>query len=139
MQTDPTPPSHLRWRRIRWTLVLLGVLLPYVAQLGHARGWQLYMDSGWAGHLLLAGMGAVLWLPLWALTWCYQDTKSIWPPAVLGLGAAFWMHVSVDLTADAQAGLAVVMVPLLALVPLAVGALMGWGMDVRARRKARMQ
>ena len=135
MQSPSTSGAH-PWRRTRWALVLTGVLLPYVAQLGNGAGWQVYVDSGWQGNAFLLALGAVLWLPLLGLTWLYRFPASIWWPAVLGLGFAFWAHVSVDLSADAQAGLAVVMIPLLSLVPLAIGAVMGWGMDLRARRKA---
>lgn len=135
MQSPTTSGPH-PWRRTRWTLVVIGVLLPYVAQLGNGAGWQMYVDSGWQGNVFLLALGAVLWLPLLGLTCCYRYRSSIWWPAALGLGFAFWAHVSVDLSADAQAGLAVVMIPLLSLVPLSIGALIGWGMDLRARRKA---
>lgn len=140
MTSTPTLTSARHpWRRTRWLLVLLGVLLPYAAQLDNGNGLQVYTDSGWAGNLFLWGMGAVLWLPLLALTWLYRYPASIWWPAVMGLGFAFWLHLSVDFSADAQAGLAVVLIPLISLAPLAVGALIGWGMDVRARRKAAVQ
>lgn len=126
-----------QWRRVRWAVVLVGVGLPYAAQLGQA-GWQTYMDSGWQGQLFMAALGAVLWLPLLALTWLYRYPLSMLPPALLGLGFALWGHASVDLAADAQAALALIFIPLWALVPAAVGALMGAGMDLRARRKARV-
>ena len=136
MPASPHPARPHAWRRIRWLLVALGVLLPYVAQLGNGQGLQVYLDSGWQGNLFALAMGAVLWLPLLGLTWLYRFPKFIWWPAALGLGFAFWAHVSIDLAADAQAGLAVVMIPVLSLVPLAVGALIGWWQDARARRNA---
>ena len=136
MQIRANVQAIHRWRRTRWTLVLMGVLLPYVAQLGSDAGLQTYADIGWQGHLFLFAMSAVLWLPLLGLTWLYHHPKCIWWPAVLGLGFAFWAHVSVDLSEDAQAGLAVVMIPVLSLAPLAIGAVIGWALDRRARRNA---
>lgn len=139
-QEKRMPSSHTSsphpWRRTRWVLVLLGVALPYAAQWASGNGLQGYIDSGWQGNLFLLALGAVLWLPLLGLTWLYRFPSSIWWPAVLGLGFAFWAHASVDLSADAQAGLAVVLVPVLSLVPAAIGAVIGWAIDVRAKRKA---
>jgi len=133
-----TPINPHPWRRTRWLLVVLGVVLPYAAQLANGDGGNglAYLDSGWQGNAFVLALGAVLWLPLLGLTCLYRYPKSIVWPAVMGLGFAFWLHLSVDLSADAQAGLAVVMVPVLSLVPLAIGAVIGWGMDLRARRKA---
>lgn len=131
-------PQTLRWKCIRWAIAVVGVTLPYVAQWGQA-GWDIYWGSGWQGQLLIGAMGAVLWLPLLGLTWCYRYPLSMLPSALLGFGFALWGHVSVDLSADAQAALALVVIPVWALVPAAVGALMGWGLEVRARRKAAWQ
>lgn len=124
--------STAAWRRTRWLLVGLGVSLPYIARIGSAGD---YWSASWQAQLFLLAVGAVMWLPLLALTWLYRYRASMWPPALLGLGFAFWAHVSVDLQADAQAGIAVVMIPFLSLAPTAIGALMGWGLDWRLRRK----
>lgn len=131
MSTSTSPPFQRTWRMVRWGIVGLGVSLPYLAG-DAARYWH----YGLSANLFLLALGAILWLPLLGLTWLYRFPHAMWPAGILGLGFALWAHASVDRMADVQNGLAVVWIPLLALVPAAVGALMGWGLDIRARRKA---
>ncbi|HEY4663397.1 MAG TPA: hypothetical protein VIG85_00310 [Comamonas sp.] len=131
MPTSSSRPFQRTWRMVRLAIVGLGVFLPYLA--GDAAG---YWHYGLTANLFLFALGAVLWLPLLALTWLYRFPHAMWPSCILGLGFALWSHVSVDRVSDVQNGLAVVWIPLMALVPAAVGALMGWGLDIRARRKA---
>lgn len=121
--------------RARWMVVLVGILLPYLARLPHGLEWlQQYTGLGLAGWLFLGALNAIAWGAILLASLLYRRPLSLLVPAVLGFAFLAYAHHGLDLSADAQAGVALVFIPLYALVPIAVGAVIGYVVDRIARR-----
>jgi len=121
-------------RKARWFVALAGVLLPYVVRLPGGLDWlQQYTDVGPGGWLFLGAFNAIAWGAIVLASLFYRRPSSLLLPSVLGFGFLAYAHYSLDLSADAQAGVALVFIPIYALAPIAVGAVIGYVID-RARR-----
>jgi len=117
--------------------VIFGILLPYAARLPRGMDWlSQYIYPGLEGWLLFGAVNAIAWGALLAVSFLYQRPASLIAPAVLGYGFLAWAHFSLDLRADAQAAVALFFIPIYALVPIAVGAVVGWAVDRRLRRSS---
>jgi hypothetical protein len=124
-------------RKARIALVVFGILLPYSARLPRGIDWlSQYTDSGLQGVLLLGAANAIAWGALVAVSFVYQRPESLIAPAVLGYGFLAWAHFSLDLRADAQAAVALLFIPIYALVPIAVGSVVGYAVDRWLRRSS---
>ncbi|WP_426701385.1 hypothetical protein ACPPVV_18850 [Rhodanobacter sp. Col0626] len=122
-------------RNARFILVLVGVLLPYAARLPRGIGWlQQYTDTGMGGWLFLSAFNAIAWGAMLAISFMYRRPASLVAPCLLGFGFLAWAHGTMDLGADAQAALALVIIPIYALLPIAVGGAIGYIVDRRWRR-----
>lgn len=120
--------------KARLTVILVGILLPYAARLPRGVDWlQQYTNNGIGGWLFLAGFNAIAWGAIVAVSFLYKRPSSVWAPALLGFGFLAFAHYSLDLAADAQAAVALAFIPIYALVPIALGAIVGYFMD-RATR-----
>ena len=125
----------MNMRNARLSIVLFGVLLPYVARLPRGAEWlQQYTDSGFAGLLLLTKFNAIAWGALLAISFLYQRPASLLAPCLLGFGYLFWAHNTLDLAADAQAAIVLAFIPIYALVPIAIGGVIGYAVDMNMRR-----
>jgi len=123
-------------RKARLIVMLAGILLPYAARLPRGIGWlQQYTDNGIGAGLFLGAFNAIAWGAIIAVSFLYKRPSSLWAPALLGFGFLAFAHYSLDLAADAQAAIGLVFIPIYALVPIAVGAIVGYFMD-RAGRVA---
>lgn len=121
--------------KARWFVFLVGVLLPYIVRLPRGLEWfQQYTDAGLAGWLFLGALNAIAWGAILLASLFYQRPSSLLLPSVLGFGFLAYAHYSLDLSADAQAGVALVFIPIYALVPIAAGAIIGYIVDRIARR-----
>ena len=121
-------------RNARLIVMLAGILLPYAARLPHGIGWlQQYTDMSIGAWLFLGAFNAVAWGAIVAVSLLYKRPSSVWAPALLGFGFLAFAHYSLDLASDAQAAIALVFIPIYALVPIAIGAVIGYFMD-RATR-----
>jgi hypothetical protein len=121
-------------RKARLIVMLVGILLPYAARLPHGISWlQQYTDNGIGGGLFLSAFNAIAWGAIIAVSLLYKRPSSLWAPTLLGFGFLAFAHYSLDLAADAQAAVALVFIPIYALVPIAIGAIVGYFMDRTTR------
>ena len=120
----------------RITIVVLGVLLPFLARLPGGLEWlKQYTDGGVEGVLFLSAFNAPVWLGLLALTFVYRRPASLLIPCVLTFGFLAFAHFSMDLASDAQAAVGLVFIPVLAVPLLVVGGVVGYVVDrIRARQ-----
>jgi hypothetical protein len=72
---------------------------------------------------------AVAWGSLIGLTFLIRRIVVLLIPCFLGFGFLGWSPARLDLAADAQAGLGLVIIPIDALVPTAIGEVMGLVVD----------
>ena len=116
--------------KARWIVLLVGVLLPYVVRLPRGLGWlQQYTHVEFAGWVLLNVANAVAWGAILIASLLYQRPASLLAPSLLGFGFLAYAHYGADLAADAQAGLALLFIPIYALVPITIGAIIGYIAD----------
>lgn len=121
-------------RKARVIVMLVGILLPYAARVPHGIGWLAqYTHNGIGAALFLSAFNAIAWGAIIAVSLLYKRASSLWAPALLGFGFLAFAHYSLDLAADAQAAIALVFIPIYALVPIAIGAIIGYFMDRAAR------
>ncbi|PKV11583.1 hypothetical protein [Xanthomonas prunicola] len=124
-------------RNSRFILVLVGVLLPYAARLPRGVEWLAqYTGTAIGGWLFFAAFNAIAWGALLGISFLYRRPVSLLIPCALGFGALAWAHATLDLRADAQSALALIFIPIYALLPIAVGGALGYLLDRRLRRTA---
>lgn len=122
--------------RARWAVVIAGILLPYLVRV--PRGWHFlsqYLDTSLAGHLLLGGCNAIAWGAILLASLAYRYPASVLAPALAGFGFLAYAHFGLDLASDAQAPIALVFIPIYALLPIAIGAILGYVIDRLLRRR----
>ncbi|MEM7756274.1 MAG: hypothetical protein AAF297_11625 [Planctomycetota bacterium] len=121
--------------RLRVGIVVVGIILPYVARVprGFARVEQ-YTEGPFAGHILMGAFNAVAWGALLAASFLFRRPGPMLLPCALGFGFLAVMHYSLDLAADAQAAIALLFIPVYAVVPIAVGVAVGLPSERRSRR-----
>lgn len=116
----------------RVSIVVLGVLIPFLARLPRGVEWlKQYADGGADGILFISAFNAPVWLSLFALTFVYRRPTSLLVPCVLAFGFLAWAHFSMDLASDAQAAIGLVFIPVLAVPFLVVGGVIGYVIDRR--------
>ena len=120
----------------RITIVVLGVLLPFLARLPGGLEWlEQYTDGGVEGVLFLSAFNAPVWLGLLALTFVYRRPASLLIPCALTFGFLAVAHFSMDLASNAQAAVGLVFIPVLAVPFLVVGGVVGSIVDrIRTRQ-----
>lgn len=122
-------------RKDRLLVILIGLLLPYLARLPKGSAWLMqYLDTGAAGLLFFAGLNAIAWLAIFVVSFWYRNAYSTLAPALLGFGFLAWAHYGLDLRADAQAAIALIFIPIYALAPILIGAIIGYLIDRRLRK-----
>ena len=118
-------------QRNRWIIAILGIATPYLARLPGIpeHGWlwltSYFGDNLWA-PLFFGAFNAVCWAPVIFGSFLYKKPSTIWYPAVGALASSAVMHSTVDLAADAQASLALVVIPFLTLPFTATGWIIGY-------------
>ncbi len=118
-------------RRNCWIVAILGILMPYLARLPgipeHGWSWLIsYFGDNWMAPLFFGAFNAVCWVPVIIGSKLYKQPSSIWYPAVGALASSAVMHATVDLAADAQAALALLVIPFLTLPFSATGWIIGY-------------
>lgn len=122
--------------KARFIIVLVGFVLPYLARLPRGAEWlRQYTDVGFGGWLFFGALNAIAWGCLLALSFKYERPVSLLPSCILGFGFLAWAHSTLDLGADPQAAIALVIIPVYALAPIAVGGALGYAVDRMLRRK----
>jgi len=116
----------------RILIVIVGILLPYAARLPRGTEWVgQYTGTGLNGFLMLEAFNAIAWGGLLGLTFLIRRPTAMLVPCLLGFGFLAWLHATLDLAADAQAGIGLVLIPIDALVPIAIGGVIGLVLDRR--------
>lgn len=116
----------------RW-VVLIGVMLPFVVRIpGVATHGEQWLTSylGCAAPLLLSAFNAICWGSILLGSYLYRHAWAILFPALSGFGYLAWQHARLDLSADAQASLALIFIPIYSLPFVLVGWLFGLAVDV---------
>lgn len=127
--------QRISMRAARLAVVIIGIVLPYLARVPGGTTWLRQYTSGGVGALLLLeGFNAIAWGAILATTFLYRRPSSVIFPALFGFGYLAYMHATLDLGSDAQAGIALIFIPIYALLPVLVGAVIGWFYDRRRRR-----
>lgn len=84
---------------------------------------------------VFAALNAVAWGCILALSFKYERPASLLAPCILGFGYLAWAYGTLDLSANPNAAIALVIIPFYALVPIAVGGILGYIVDRMLRRK----
>ena len=121
--------------KARFMLVVVGIFLPYLARLPRGSEWlEQYTDAGLRGWLLLGALNAIAWGAILAVSFKYERPASLVAPCLLGFSYLAWAHGTLDLSTNANAPIALVIIPVYALVPIAVGGVIGYVVDRMLRR-----
>ena len=127
----------------RWTLVaiiLIGISLPYIARLPGGIDWvKQYANISIGGWLFLGAFNAIAWGAVLALIKHYRHPAPIALPALFGFAFLAWAHSTVDLREDAQAAIALIFIPILALIPIAIGGVLGYFLDQWLQRGEKLR
>lgn len=119
----------------RFIIIVLGILLPYLARLPGGIDWlQQYTDISLWGWLFFGIFNAIAWGAILAISFKYKRPLSLIAPCLLGFGFLAWAHYTVDLAADAQAAIALIFIPIFALLPIAIGGIVGYWIDQKLER-----
>lgn len=106
-----------------------GALLPYLVRLIRGERWLMqYIDVG-AGALLLQAFNAIPLCGIFALTYIYRRVFPIIFPILPTFGFLAYGHYNLDLASDAQAGIALVFIPIYAVAFVAAGGVVGLLVD----------
>lgn len=120
--------------KARLAVIVIGILLPYLARLPGGTDWLAqYTDAGIAGALLLSLLNAIAWGSVLLISFFYRQPLSVLTAALPGFAFLAWAHYSLDLSADGQSALGIVLFPLYALLPILVGGVTGYLLDKRSR------
>ena len=121
--------------KARFMLVVVGIFLPYLARLPRGSEWlEQYTDGGLGDWLFFGAFNAIAWGAILAVSVKYERPASLVAPCLLGFGYLAWAHGTLDLTTNANAPIALVIIPVYALVPIAVGGVIGYVVDRMLRR-----
>lgn len=121
----------------RLSVAVVGILLPYLVRIPGGAAWvEQYTDVGWRGFWLFGAFNAIAWGSIVALSFLFHRPGPLLIPCVLGFGFLAWAHNEVDLASDAQAALALLVIPIVALAPIVLGGVLGYVLDRRLRRVA---
>lgn len=124
--------------KARFLIVVFGILVPYLARLPGGSAWLVqYTNGGLLSWLLIGAFNAIAWGCLVALSFKYARPVALLVPCIFGFSFLAWAHSTVDLSADAQAAIALVIIPVYALVPIGIGGALGYIVDRILRRKER--
>ena len=125
----------MRMTQARGIVAVLGVTLPYLVRLPGGLEWLgQYTRLGPGAWLWLTALHAVSWGSILLVSLAYQRPASLLAPCLSGFGFLAWAHASLDLHSDAQAAIALFLIPLVSLLPIAIGALIGYAVDRLLRR-----
>lgn len=114
----------------RMSVMLFGIVLPYLACLPRGTSWLMqYVDTGLGGFLFFSLFNAIAWGSIVALSFLFRRPASLLAAVALGSGYLAWSHYRLDLSADAQAALGLVFIPIHALLPITMGTAIGFAVD----------
>ena len=116
-------------------IAIVGILLPYAVRIPRGLDWlQQYTHTDIGGYLFFGAFNAVAWGSLVALSFIFRRPGPFLIPCLLGFAFLGWAHYNLDLASDAQAAVALIFIPIYTLVPIAIGAVIGYVVDRRLKR-----
>jgi len=120
----------MKWAR--QYVVIVGLILPHAA--ASFRG----NSFGLIDFLLMLGFSPFYWGSILAFSYMYRYPIALLPPILLGYGYIFWCFGVLDWGTDAQSAFGYIWFPIYSMVPIAVGAAVGYVMDrwIRLRSPA---
>ena len=125
---------NMTMRGARRLVIVVGVLLPYVVRVPRGAGWVAQYLNGLDSFLVINGFNAIAWGAILLAGIFYRRPSTLLYPAVPGFGLLASTHFMLDRNSDALASLAWVFFPVFALIPIAVGAAVGYVVERRAKR-----
>jgi hypothetical protein len=122
---------------IRIIIAIVGILLPYAVRIPRGAPWvEQYTDTSIGGFLFFGAFNAIAWGSIVALSFLFRRPALLLIPCALGFGFLACAHYTLDLASDAQAAVALIFIPIYALVPIALGGAFGYVLDRRLRVRA---
>lgn len=128
---------HRSWimKRMRIAVAVIGILLPYLVRIPRGAAWlEQYTDTGLRGFLFIGAFNAMAWGSIIALSFLFRRPALLLFPCVTGFTFLGWAHYTLDLAADAQAAIALSIIPIYALLPIAVDGAAGYALNRRSNR-----
>jgi hypothetical protein len=117
-------------------IAVVGVLLPYVARLPKGVEWvQQYTNTGLLGNLFLGILNAIPWGCMIAASSAFRNTKLVLVPCAFGFGVLAWGHYTLNLHSNANAPIALVIIPFYATVAVGIGTAVGLAIDRLVTRR----
>lgn len=114
----------------RFIVAVIGIFLPWLVRLPRGAAWvEQYTDVSLAGILFFSACNAIAWGSIIAISYLYRRPAPLLIPCLLGFGVLTWGHSTLDLASDAQAAVALVFIPILALPAIALGGGLGLALD----------
>ncbi len=115
---------------LRWAVVILGLALPYLVRLPGGPAWLRLYDG-----VFDDAMNALAWGGLLPVSALFRRPIAFAVPCAATFGPLGWFHAVFDPAGDAQSALFLLILPVLAMVPLAAGTVAGlalqWVLDRR--------
>ena len=129
--------AAIRWlhtpvNRTRIIIVVIGIILPYVLRMAPgAPPIEQYTDTTIHDILMFSAFNAIAWGSIVALSFLYRRPEPLLMPCAFGFGFLTWQRAALDLASDAQASIALIFIPVYALLPIALGGALGYMLDRR--------
>jgi len=122
--------------RARAIIATIGILLPFCVGLLCGGGpLRQYIDNGGiTGPLFVTAVNIPFWFGLLALTSLYRRPGSLLLPCVLVFGVLGWVHWELSRDENRELAMGFIFLPVLAVPLLLVGGLLGYAVDLKARR-----
>jgi hypothetical protein len=126
--------------RVRIAIAVVGILLPYLARIpgvfAHGQQWLTsYFGTGTLAILFFGAFNAINWGAILVGTLFYRSVAAALLAAVLGFAPLAVAHSTIDLSADAQAAIALVILPIFSLPFVVIAWLLGFAVDRILRRR----
>ena len=110
----------------RIIIAITGILLPYLVRLPRGGAWVAqYTEVSFGGLLFFSALNAIAWGSIILLSFIFLRPGPLLVPCVFGFSFLGWAHHTLDLSADAQAAIALLFIPIYALLPIAIGGAVG--------------
>ena len=117
-------------KNTRIIIAITGILLPYLARLPLGSAWvSQYTDISFVGILFFGVFNAIAWGSILAISFLFHRPSSLIFPCVFGFAFLAWAHYTLDLSADAQSAISLVIIPIYALLPITFGGVLGFVLD----------
>lgn len=117
----------MNWLTIRISIVLIGLLLPYLIRAPFGAEWLMqYTDTGIPGFLFISGLNLPTLGLLFGFSFVFRYRSTLIIPCLIAFGLQAIGHGELDLSSDAQASLALIILPLITFIPTLISLLICW-------------